>query len=228
MNPPDSIPSKNALVVLAHPEPSSFAAALAQTAHRTFLETGWDTTLLDLYAEDFDPRLSERDFTARAVVNRLQPMDEQLHAARTNSFAPDLARHIELLEDADILVLASPIWWFSLPAMMKGWIDRVLANGIAYVYPDVRPWTGPLNEKRAMLALTSSYEASSFGKRSLWNLEEILYPVLHGTLAYCGMQVLDPFVAYAADSAAKDTLRGYLEAFEARIRSLDPVPAATQ
>jgi NAD(P)H dehydrogenase (quinone) len=85
-----------ALVVLAHPEPTSFAAALARTAVSALDGSGWDVTLLDLYREGFDPVLSERDFTARVIQNRLQPMDEQAHAAAGGTFAPDLAGHIEL------------------------------------------------------------------------------------------------------------------------------------
>ena len=69
------------LVVLAPPEPSSFAAALAHTATDSLTDAGWAVTLLDLYGEGFDPVLSERDFTERAIPERLQPMDEQAHAA---------------------------------------------------------------------------------------------------------------------------------------------------
>jgi NAD(P)H dehydrogenase (quinone) len=106
------------LVVLASPEPSSFAAALATTAVGALAGAGWDVTLLDLYREDFDPVLSERDFTERMIAERLQPMDEQAHAAARGTFAPDLARHIELFESADLLLLVSPMWWFSVPAML--------------------------------------------------------------------------------------------------------------
>ena len=124
------------LVVLASPEPSSFATALATTAVDALTGAGWDVTLLDLYREGFDPVLSDGDFTERLIVHRLQPMDEQAHAAARGTFAPDLARHVDLFESADLLLLVSPMWWFSVPAMMKGWIDRVFANGVAYRYPE--------------------------------------------------------------------------------------------
>ncbi len=208
------------LVVLAHPEPSSFAAALARTATDSLTDAGWAVTLLDLYGEGFDPVLSERDFTDRAIPERLQPMDEQAHAAAGGTFAPGLARHVELFTAADLLVLVSPMWWFSVPAMLKGWIDRVFANGVAYRYPDVPAWSGFLGSKRGMLVMTSSYDPGQFRADRVGELDRVLHPLLYGTLAYTGMQVLDPFIAYAADSVDDETRAQYLAELDARLRSL--------
>jgi NAD(P)H dehydrogenase (quinone) len=209
-----------ALVVLAHPEPSSFAAALARTAAETLLAAGWSVVLVDLYREGFDPVLSEADFSERLIAERLQPMDEQAHAAAGGTFAPDLARHVELFQAADLLLLVSPMWWFSVPAMLKGWIDRVFANGVAYRYPEVPAWSGFLGEKRGMLVMTSSYEPSSFSDDYVGELTHVLHPLLHGTLAYTGMRVIDPFIAYAADSVDQDTRRRYLTELSARLTAL--------
>jgi len=209
-----------ALVVLAHPEPSSFAAALAHCAVAALEDGGWTVTLADLYAEGFDPVLSARDFTDRAIPRRLQPMDEQLHAADGGTFAPDLARHVELFTAADLVILVSPMWWFSVSAMLKGWIDRVFANGIAYRYPDVPAWSGFLGSKRGMLVMTSSYEPEQFRGDRVGDLDRVLHPLMYGTLAYTGMQVLDPFVAYAADSVDDATRARYLAELDARLRAL--------
>jgi NAD(P)H dehydrogenase (quinone) len=211
-----------ALVVLAHPEPTSFAAALARTAVTSLEAAGWDVTLLDLYREGFDPVLTERDFTDRAVPERLQPMDEQLHAAAGHTFAPDLARHIDLFTAADLLVLVSPMWWFSVSAMLKGWIDRVFANGVAYSYPEVPAWSGFLASKRGMLVMTSSYEREQFRADRVGELGHVLHPLLYGTLAYTGMQVLEPFIAYAADSVDDEARAGYLAVLAGRLRGLSP------
>jgi NAD(P)H dehydrogenase (quinone) len=213
-------PAGACLIVLAHPEPSSFAAALARTAAGALERAGWDVTLVDLYREGFDPVLSERDFTERKIAERFQPMDEQAHAAAGRTFAPGLTRHIELFEAADLLLLVSPMWWFSVPAMLKGWIDRVFANGIAYSYPEVPPWSGFLSTKRGMLVMTSSYEPSSFREDRVGELQTVLHPLLFGTLAYTGMTVLEPFIAYAADSADEKARAGYLTELSARLESL--------
>jgi NAD(P)H dehydrogenase (quinone) len=145
-------------------------------------------------------------------------MEEQLHAVRTGTLAPDVARHVELLRSTDLLVMVQPLWWFSLPAMAKGWIDRVFVNGLAYEYPGYEPWTGPLDQVRALAVFTSSYEREEFeaGGRA-GSVEAVLHPLLWGTFAYCGMQVLEPFIAYAADSVGDATRQGYLAALRERL-----------
>jgi NAD(P)H dehydrogenase (quinone) len=218
--PNDEAPAGACLIVLAHPEPSSFAASLAHTASRALENAGWKVTLVDLYREGFDPVLSERDFTDRKITRRLQPMDEQAHAAAGHTFAPDLARHIELFEAADLLLLVSPMWWFSVSAMLKGWIDRVFANGVAYRYPEVPPWSGFLGSKRGMLVMTSSYEPSSFRADGVGELGHVLHPLLFGTLAYTGMTVLEPFIAYAADAVDEQARARYLAELSDRLAEL--------
>jgi NAD(P)H dehydrogenase (quinone) len=106
--------------------------------------------------------------------------------------------------------------------MLKGWIDRVFANGVAYRYPDVPAWSGFLGSKRGMLVMTSSYEAEQFRADRVGELHHVLHPLLHGTLAYTGMRVLEPFVAYAADSVDDRTRAGYLREIGERLRSLTP------
>jgi NAD(P)H dehydrogenase (quinone) len=71
-----------------------------------------------------------------------------------------------------------------------------------------------------MLVMTSSYEPSSFSDEYVGELTQVLHPLLHGTLAYTGMQVIDPFIAYAADSVDQDTRRGYLAELSVRLSAL--------
>jgi NAD(P)H dehydrogenase (quinone) len=209
-----------ALIVLSHPEPSSFVAAMARAAAEAL-----EGTLLDLYDEGFDPRLSAADFTDRMQPARLRPMEEQAHAVATGTLEPELARHVRLLAEADLLVLVQPMWWFSLPAMTKGWIDRVFVNGYAYDYPGTPPWTGPLTSKRALTVFTSSYQPEDFAAGRVGSLWAILHPLLWGTLAYTGMQVLEPFIAYAADSVDDATRAGYLASLKGRLQAIEDEPA---
>jgi NAD(P)H dehydrogenase (quinone) len=204
------------LVVLSHPEPTSLAAALAHTAADA-LGTG----VVDLYGEGFDPRLSAADFTARENPARLRPMEEQMHAVRTGTLAADVARHVDALAAADLLVMVQPLWWFSLPAMAKGWIDRVFVNGLAYDFPGVDAWTGPLTQKRVLAVFTSSYERDGFERGAAGSVDAVLYPLLWGTFAYCGMQVLAPFMAYAADTADEEARAAYLDGLRARLSHIE-------
>jgi NAD(P)H dehydrogenase (quinone) len=213
------------LIVAAHPEPTSFAMALAATARDALAAAGREVVMLDLYAEGFDPVLTAGDFTDRLDPGRLRPMEEQHHAAEHDTFEPLLARHIELLRWADLVVLAGPMWWFSIPAMLKGWIDRVFANGVAYDYPAIRPWTGPMTGKRSMLVLTSSYEKADYRAARVGTSAALLYPLQYGTLAYTGMSVMEPFIAYAADTAERDVLLGYLDELRVRMAGIFDEPA---
>jgi NAD(P)H dehydrogenase (quinone) len=102
--------------------------------------------------------------------------------------------------------------------MLKGWFDRVLVNG--YAYGTVKAWTGPLTDKRALLAMTCSYEQAGFrAGGSIGELEPLLRPIQQGTLAYCGFRVLEPFMAYAADEVDDDTRASMLDAFRAVLRA---------
>lgn len=107
------------LLVLAHPLPESFAASVARTAREALEASGHVIDLLDLYAEDFDPRLSEAERRGYFDI----PYD-------TSAVAGIVAR----LKAADGLVLVFPQWWFNFPAILKGFFDRIFAPGVAFTH----------------------------------------------------------------------------------------------
>ena len=209
----------NVLIVHSHPEPRSFCSALMHTARDELSALGHTVTVADLYAEGFDPVLSAADFTDRLDPAFLRPMQEQDHAVAGGTLREDVARQVERLRAADLVVLTASMWWFSVPAMLKGWFDRVLVKG--YAYGPVPSWSGPLGDKRALLVMTSSYSDGAFrAEGSIGDIATVLRPVTYGTLAYCGMQVLEPFIAYGADEVGDDTRAGYLAALRARLGEL--------
>jgi NAD(P)H dehydrogenase (quinone) len=209
----------NALIVHAHPEPRSFCSALMRATGDELADLGHTVTVSDLYRERFSPALSDADFMQRLDPEFLRPMEEQEHAVRDGTLRSDVGREVARLRAADLVVLTAPMWWFSVPAMLKGWFDRVLVNG--YAYGTVPSWTGPLGDKRALLVMTSSYTEAAFrAEGSVGDVATVLRPVLHGTLAYCGMDVLEPFMAYAADEVDEPARLTYLDALRARLRAL--------
>lgn len=105
------------LLVLAHPLPESFAASVALTVRETLEANGHTVDLLDLYAENFDPRLTEKERRGYFDV----PYDTS-----------DVAGLVKRLRDAEALMLVFPQWWFNLPAVLKGFFDRVFAPGVAF------------------------------------------------------------------------------------------------
>lgn len=105
------------LVVYCHPVPESFCAALRDAALEAIAAKGCEARLVDLYAENFDPVMRDDE---RREYNERAPAD------------PALADHIAHLKWAEAIVFVYPTWWYGLPAMLKGWLDRVWAKDVAF------------------------------------------------------------------------------------------------
>jgi len=131
-----------ALVVFAHPLRGSLCGRLADIATETLAEAGHEVELIDLYAEDFDPRLS-------AAERRGYYADDP-HGSSA------VARHAAALARAEALVFVFPTWWFGPPAIMKGWIDRVFAPGVAFDHgKDFGPIVPKLRDLRRAAVVTT-------------------------------------------------------------------------
>ncbi len=106
------------LVLLAHPDPNSFNHAIASAVCASLRDDGHRIIFHDLHAEGFDPILTKEEIPADGCI-------------------PDtIARHCAELQAADGIVIIHPNWWGQPPAVMKGWIDRVIRPGIAYRFDE--------------------------------------------------------------------------------------------
>jgi putative NADPH-quinone reductase len=110
-----------ALVVYAHPNPESYTAAVRDVVTAGLEAAGAEMRLIDLYAEGFSPAMALPEYTA--------------HFDTTQNRAP-VEAHAEALLWCDTLVFVYPTWWYGLPAMLKGWLDRVMLPGVAFHLPD--------------------------------------------------------------------------------------------
>lgn len=120
----------NVLIVHAHPEPQSFTAALRDQAVETFRAQGHQVQVSDLYAMGWNPVASADDFSQRENPSTWC-MPWSSARVKRGAIAADIQQELDKLLWADLLVLNFPIFWFSAPAMLKGWIDRVLVSGCA-------------------------------------------------------------------------------------------------
>lgn len=211
----------NVLIVHAHPEPQSFTTALRDLAVETLQGLGHQVQQSDLYAMNWNPVASAADFTERANPEYLVYALEQREGVKSDRLAADIRGELDKLLWADLLILNFPLYWFSVPAILKGWIDRVLVSGICYggkrFYDQ-----GGLAGKKALVSLTLGGREHMFGEGAIHGpLEDMLRPLLRGTLAYVGLEVLPPFVAwhvpYISDAARGDFLRAY----QARLLGLE-------
>jgi NAD(P)H dehydrogenase (quinone) len=200
----------NVFLVYAHHEPTSFSAALRNVAVDAFAGRGHRVVVSDLYAMRFDPVSDRRNFTTTYDEWRLDQQREEAHASSRQGFAPDVAAEMAKLARCDLLMLHFPLWWLGMPAIMKGWVDRVFAAGVAY--GGGRHFArGVMRGKRAMCVVTTGGPASEYGAGKYDSIERVLYPIEHGILRFTGFDVLPPFAAYAPQRMSEDERRDTLQ-----------------
>ena len=217
----------NVLIVHAHNEPLSFTTAMKNLAVGELLEQGHKVEVSDLYAMRFKAVADTDDFQQRTNPDYLVYALEQRNGLKNRTLAPDIMAELEKVKAADLIIFSFPIYWFSVPAIMKGWLDRVLVSG--YCYGGMRFYDrGGLAGKRAMLACTLGGQPHMVREGGIHGeLEDMLRPLLRGTLAYTGMTVLPPFVAYHVPYISEQERKDWLEQYRARLRTLDAqVPLA--
>lgn len=210
-----------ALIVHAHPEPRSFSTALMSTAVEELRHQGHEVQVSDLYAMGFNPVASSADFNQRANPDYCVYALEQRHGVDTGTLAADIQAELDKLLWCDLLILNFPLFWCSTPAIMKGWIDRVLVSG--KVYGGKRFYSqGGLKGKRALVSLTLGGQEHMFAADGVHGpMKDMLKHLLQGTLAYTGMDVLPPFIGWHIPYITHDARRTYLESWRTRLQSLE-------
>ncbi|KAF1048121.1 NAD(P)H-dependent oxidoreductase [Xylophilus sp.] len=165
----------HAVVVVAHPEPASFTHQVAAEIARGIAAAGTQHSVerADLAAEGFDPRFGAPDLAA--FRDRLPPPADVLAAQRR-------------LDRADALVLVYPVYWWSFPAQLKGWIDRVFTNGWAYDdTPDGRPLEKKLRRLAVHLAGIGAADAGTYERHGYATAMKT--QIDHGIFDYVGARV---------------------------------------
>jgi NAD(P)H dehydrogenase (quinone) len=211
----------NVLLVYAHPEPTSFTAALKNVAAETLQAAGHGVEISDLYGEGFNPVAGRHDFTAICNPSRFHYQTEQQYAHEMAGFAPDIAREQKRFLKADLIIWLFPIWWGGVPAILKGWFERVLAYGFAY--SDGRRYdTGFFKNKAGLLCLTTGGTQARFSATGVYGtVDQVLWPTQRLMLEYLGLKTLSPFVAYAVPRVDEAAREKYLHDWRVRLLSVD-------
>lgn len=215
----------NVLIVYAHPEPRSFNGAMKDLAVEALTTAGHQVVVSDLYAMGFDPVAGHNDFDGEAGnPDFFQLPAEQTKAYENGTTAPDIAAEMEKLKQADFVIFQFPVWWFGMPAIMKGWADRVFARGFAYM-PGRKYDTGMFKGKLAIVAATTGTSADTYAPDGIdGDILAVLWPVHNGLLRYSGFDVLPPFVAYMPGRVGEDGRKAYLDAYRKRLDEIDTTP----
>ncbi|MBD2871929.1 NAD(P)H-dependent oxidoreductase [Paenibacillus arenilitoris] len=228
--------SKKVLIVYAHPEPTSLTSQFVETTVQTLQEQGHEVMLSDLYGMHWKAVFDERDFPARANPDRLSFVIESGHAYSTGQQTADVTSEQQKLLTADALIFHFPLWWFSMPAILKGWVDRVFAYGLAYGYKDegnrYRYGDGGLKGKRAMLSVAVGGPEIDYSPRGINGpLEQLLFPITHGTLYFSGMDVLPTHAVYGTGRITAADVDAAKVAWRSRLEHLfeeEPIPFRCQ
>ncbi|MBO1325776.1 NAD(P)H-dependent oxidoreductase [Acetobacter sp. TBRC 12305] len=215
----------NVLIVYAHPEPKSYNGAMKDIAVRTLLEQGHVVTVSDLYAMNFSPVLGVGDFPEGLQdPSCLNLAKEQTYAYEAGTLSADIRAEQEKLRQADLVIFQFPIWWFGMPAIMKGWADRVFARGFAYS-AGRKYDTGLFRGKTAMVAATTGTSADTYAPDGIdGDILSVLWPVHNGLLRYTGFDVISPFIAYMPGRMTEHMRTARLEEYRQRLQNLDRTP----
>ena len=186
------------LVIIAHPVRTSFNYRLLEAVKAGLADAGHEFQVADLYAENFQPSMIEADF----AQFRGEPLPPAIQAEQAR------------VEWSDAMILIFPLWWWTMPAMMKGWIDRVMSYGFAWKDPS-DPDSGGMRHRKIIVMITAGDDAEGLAKRGY---DTALHTQLNvGTWNYCGFKDVTPRIFYGVTADAPAERR---TAYLAEARSL--------
>ncbi|RZU61162.1 NAD(P)H-dependent oxidoreductase [Zhihengliuella halotolerans] len=205
-----------ALIVHAHPERASFNTAQARIAQSALEERGYSVEFIDLYERSWSPVLDRSEFPASE--RPFKPQQAQLDAFEADTLAPEVRGDLDALLGADLLVLSFPLWWFSVPAVLKGWLDRVLIMGATFGGKHGLYEQAAMTGRRAVLLTTTGGSPASFERGGAFgDINDFLFHIHRGVLEFVGYDALQPIITYGPahleHAARVQALEGIREAF---------------
>lgn len=211
----------NVLIVFAHPETKSFNGALYQTAIETLQNQGHKVKTSDLYNMEFNPSSNRNNFTTVKDSSFLKLGLEEIYATENNGFVADIQAEQEKLEWCDLVIWQFPLWWFSVPAILKGWTDRVFAAGKIYGAGRIPYVSGKFIGKKVLLSITTGSPKDHYLKDGPYgDIQGILRPIHRGIFEYTGFSVLQPQLNYAVAHIKDEERQEMLGQWSNRLRDV--------
>jgi NAD(P)H dehydrogenase (quinone) len=226
----------NILWISAHPDARSLNGFLTEKGQQYLREAGHSVTTSDLYAMGWNPVVDADSYGHDEAV-RLHVATAAKAAHLEDAVAADIRTEQQKLDEADAIILQFPLWWFGMPAILKGWFDRVWHQGYAYGNPGPNgEWVGYgdgfLAGKRAMVVATLGGPEFMYGERGIHgSVDDLLFPLQHGALFYAGAEVLPPFLAFGVDRWTADDADLAAQQLQERLQTItttQAIPFRTQ
>ncbi|MFD8009257.1 NAD(P)H-dependent oxidoreductase [Streptomyces sp. NPDC058955] len=226
------------LIVYAHPEPRSLNGSLKDLAVATLEAAGHEVRVTDLYAMKWKAAVDAEDYGPDAS-SPLRVAQDSGRAFDSGRLTPDVLAEQEKLLWADTIVFQFPLWWYTMPAILKGWVDRVFTYRFAYGVGEhsetkygERFGEGTLAGRRALLSVTVGGPESHYAARGINGpIDDLLFPLQHGILYYPGIESLPPFVVYGSDRMTPEAYEAAATAWRERLLTLEstePIPFRRQ
>jgi NAD(P)H dehydrogenase (quinone) len=217
----------NIFIVYAHPEPKSFNGVLFHTAVDVLTKAGHQVQQSDLYTLQFNPVSDRSNFKNATDADFFKQQQEELYATETNGFAEVIDAEQQKLLSCDLMIWQFPLWWFSVPAILKGWVDRVFAMGRVYGQGKLYE-NGVFKGKKALLSLTTGGGAEHYLPDGFnGDLHGILKPIHRGIFEFTGFSVLEPHVVYGPARLTPEELEREIERWTQRLQNIANEPAIT-
>ncbi|NXF09022.1 NQO2 dehydrogenase, partial [Smithornis capensis] len=218
-------PGKKVLIVYAHQEPKSFNGSLLKIAVEELTKQGCSVTVSDLYAMHLggSPPMPQ-------VVSVLWMLRDgpEMTVNRKNLSSFCKAGLLPLLTGSwkkagtrfHFLSAQFPLFWFSMPAILKGWMDRVLVQGFAYDLSKSYDG-GLLQDKLSLFSFTTGGTTEMYSKGGIGgDIRYVLWPMQHGIMHFCGLKVLEPHICYAPENVSVEKRKEMLSAWTQRLKTL--------
>jgi len=221
---------KKAFVIFAHPNIKSYCGAFRDLTIRKMTEKNYTILQSDLYQMKFNPVLHLGDVNIQKPSSDIHLTEELKKSYEKHKLDPDVEAELEKIFAANYIFFVAPMWFGSFPAILKGWLERVLVRGAVSDLPDNIFKGGYLKGKKCIIVTTTGhpieYYSHSGPKAGGQTIQENYWHIIEQSFAFCGMETLPLFVGYAMDSVddemRKKTLDDYEQTLE-NIEKLQPI-----
>ncbi len=219
---------KNALVLFAHPNLKSYCGAFRDLTIKKMTEKNYKVLQSDLYQMKFNPVLHFGDINPQQKSQKDISITEELKKTfEMDNLEPDVRVELEKVFAANYLFFIAPMWYGSFPAILKGWLERVLIRGAAADLPDEIFSGGLLKGKKCIIVTTTGHPFEYYSHRGPkaggQTLQENYWHIIEQGFAFCGMETLPIFASYGLDNMTEKQGKEYLAQYEKMLDNLENI-----
>ncbi|XP_063802271.1 NAD(P)H dehydrogenase [quinone] 1-like isoform X2 [Pseudophryne corroboree] len=183
---------------------------------------GWNVLVSDLYEMKYNPVLSRADIKGKAKdPKQFKYSPETFEAWKEGRLTKDIVEEQKKIEKADLIIFQFPLYWFGMPAIMKGWVERTFCMGFAYSFQTMYSNAAPFKDKKAILSFTTGSSEAMYSPKGInGDINVMLWPLQNGILNFCGFQVLEPQITYSVARLPQEARTGMLKSWEKRLETV--------